>query len=538
MQKMRVHPKDGFHYCIVCLSICLLCTACQSTPDQSYVVNKEGQDSLIMDNQSEDTGKLIRDQIQAPARVDGVQMDLNNESYVTFEADVILPEVTAVPIYTVRDMELSSERIRQMAKCLFDGEVYRKEPDAELRSTVSLQEELKTWQMSYISLEQSEDAMDEPYAVRADGTEITKREGLQDIQNKIDQLELELYQMQSEKPEYQKHPADYEYEEFTDHIPAVDDSGNLTYRDIDYAYEVSESIGMKNGNTYILQVSKDDVMSTVCYYLVDTATPMYQGYMPSELAIDSTKNGGISSNLATGDNECDYSLEEARALCMDLLRQLQIADMEIQAVFHVNARNQEQIDSGVEPTAIGYDFYCYRTYAGISDGYHHKRNLSGDAYIESDIHNIDLLLDESSFAGALRYNASKEQMEHTMLREVIRVRVTNYGVTELVMMNPKVTADRLAEHVVLMDFDQILKSIEADMKAYYAKVEDPADGHYRAGRIRLKRIEFHYAMMQAPYTENEYTMIPVWDLKESPYGDTILTVNAIDGSVMDRDTLH
>ena len=556
MQKMSIHPKDGFHYCVVCLSICLLCTSCQKTPEQSYVVNKEGQDSLIMDNQSEDTGELIRDQIQAPARVDGVQMDLNNESYATFEADVILPEVTAVPIYTVRDMELSSEQIRQMAECLFDGEAYKKDPNVNLSTPMSIQKELEYKKLVLYAIFESDiqssgDGLtdgprktDEPDTYWLDGRELTREEYLQAIQAEIDSLELQLYQMEQEEPEYKSRPADYTYDVctaqvFKDFADSGDSGPGKIY--MDYEYMASETVGTRNDNTYILQVAKDDEMSSIYYYLADAKTPIYDEYMPTELHLYSTTaNYSLSSNLAAKDNLCDYTLEEAKELCMDTIKRLHITDMEIQAVCNVRAAFDGVNYANQEWDAIGYDFYLYRTYQGISDEYYDKGEPFSQGYEDSDLGKLDQASggSGSGLAGTLEYNAATDMLEHTVERELLRVRITNYGVTELIYLNPKVTEELQAEHVMLMDFGQMLENSKADMQSLFAGQDVEFDYHRNREKLRLKRIEFHYSMMQSPYSEGEYSMVPVWDFKNGAYGGTILTVNAIDGSMMDRDILH
>lgn len=53
--------------------------------------------------------------------------------------------------------------------------------------------------------------------------------------------------------------------------------------------------------------------------------------------------------------------------------------------------------------------------------------------------------------------------------------------------------------------------------------------------IRINTIELNYACMQSPNQRDEYIMIPVWDFKTGINGKTIVSINAIDGSLFVRE---
>lgn len=527
--------------------ICLACmivigSACQKTPEQSYVVNKEGQDSLIADHESEDTGIHLREQIQVPERVDDITLELGDYLYSTLEANVEVPDTTAVPVYTIRPMALDSEQIRQFAECLFDGEAYKKNPNETLDTNLSIQAELMDRQEYLMIWENSDEPLDEIVSVTVDGIELTKRETMERLQAEIDQLNLELYRLQNEEPEYKKHPADYTYDTCIQKL-YVNRYADEEKPDINYEFQSSETVGTKNGNTYVLQVAKDEEISMIHYYLADSGQPVYKDYTLSQATLIPADKDSLSTALAVSDNECDYSLAEAKELCMDTLKNMGISDMEIQAVFNVGLRPYGEEDES-KGKAVGYDLYCYRTYDGVSDEYY-KWDLEVYDSICDDAAALDPIMFDgrekySGFVGLLQYNSVTGMYEHRVHRELLRVRITNYGITEIMMINPMETELKQADHVTLMDFDQILKYFETDMRSVYTKEYAENHLHYASSKkkFRIMKIEFHYAMMQSPYKEDEYTMIPVWDFKASSYGRTYLTVNAIDGSVFDRKNLH
>ena len=120
---------------MVLLLICALplLTACQPTPTEDVVVNKtEGRlEELIVaqPEASEAPEMTVRARVNAPERV---KEDLSGHVYggelaVHIDAPVTVPEVTRVPVYTVRFKTFSPEEKEALTKQLlgdgpyFDG---------------------------------------------------------------------------------------------------------------------------------------------------------------------------------------------------------------------------------------------------------------------------------------------------------------------------------------------------------------------------------------------------------------------------------
>ena len=112
--------------------------------------------------------------------------------------------------------------------------------------------------------------------------------------------------------------------------------------------------------------------------------------------------------------------------------------------------------------------------------------------------------------------------------------VLDDGIVRAWIQNPVENRELQAENVKLLGFDQVLKQGMAYMETLYGDSGTSDPGGYQ--NIVIRSIELHYARMQSPDNENEFTMIPVWDFKEFEDGRIMLSINAIDGSRFDRES--
>ena len=128
--------------------------------------------------------------------------------------------------------------------------------------------------------------------------------------------------------------------------------------------------------------------------------------------------------------------------------------------------------------------------------------------------------------------------------ERLEVIVTDQGVTELKWENPMAEGEALVDHVTLMSFDQIQQIIQ-EQAGYAWEKYMSADGlESETPKIRLGKIVFGMMRVQNPDKEGEYTLIPVWDVfpinsaTEAVNDGSMMTINAMDGSIIDRSSGH
>lgn len=114
----------------------------------------------------------------------------------------------------------------------------------------------------------------------------------------------------------------------------------------------------------------------------------------------------------------------------------------------------------------------------------------------------------------------------------ITIAVDNQGIANFVWLGKEQQTGVLNENASLLSFDQIKKSFEQLMKVKYAHVDDDKDSTDSV-MVDITRITLGYMRVQRAGSSGEYMAVPVWDFYDSGY-HSILTINAIDGSIIDR----
>jgi hypothetical protein len=106
--------------------------------------------------------------------------------------------------------------------------------------------------------------------------------------------------------------------------------------------------------------------------------------------------------------------------------------------------------------------------------------------------------------------------------------VTDEGVVQLEMLNPLNIDETVTEYTKMKDFESIMDIFRRMILIVYANVPE---GEVR--KIRIERIELGLMRVLEPDSLDSGVIIPVWDFY-GPSGETYLTINAIDGSTIDR----
>ena len=113
--------------------------------------------------------------------------------------------------------------------------------------------------------------------------------------------------------------------------------------------------------------------------------------------------------------------------------------------------------------------------------------------------------------------------------------VEDAGVTFLFWQNPMTMGETLAQKVELLPFDQVLEIITGHVTlAYenYAMDERLRDGE----SLTVDRITLGMMRVQNENNENDFTLIPVWDVFSTQLGGySLVTVKAMDGSIITRE---
>lgn len=505
----------------------LLTAGCLQTPDIEYVTNKEGQNTLISDNAIGDNGIPIAQQVQAPARATGSCEKVNEYTSIEVDADVIVPSGTTVPVYTVAPIRMDAQEIEACTSTLFEtGEFYNREYDLHVRSVEELYEEIEYYTRilnTAAITNVSQPVFDENRDIIEMNAEYKEQ-----CEETLNFFQQELA-VAEELPTYGS-PISYDFVTQTSKIAVPVRQNNMTVWDMegetyDYEFESATFTGRNNGIEYDLSIYQDE-LNTELRFALPWSSRLSNGYSVNEVSRLTEHKGSYMLES----NTCNYSQEEAVALCKDFLTKLGIDNMEAQYVTDIylicgHGQYEEEF--------LGKKGWRVYLYWGIED--------MGECFSPADKVIFDFL-QYSTGESALRYEmedviandySEDETIQSKTWRGMAVFEVLDEGIINAWIQNPVENKEILAENVKLLDFDQVLDQGIAHMESLYG--DSGTRGSYGRKDIRISVIELNYARMQAPDTEGEFAMIPVWDFKTGPNGECMVSINAIDGSVFDRE---
>lgn len=129
--------------------------------------------------------------------------------------------------------------------------------------------------------------------------------------------------------------------------------------------------------------------------------------------------------------------------------------------------------------------------------------------------------------------------------DVIKVAVDNDGISTITWRGREKQTDILENNVQLKPFDEIQKIFENDIKVKYAYTDNSTQSASEAPNFKCKINKISLGYMRIPQKDstNEFLAVPVWDFFSdgqvvqsggTPGFDSIITINAIDGTIVDR----
>ena len=496
--------------CAVMAVILLLSSGCVKSPDFESVSNKEGAYNWLLNNTASDEGIPLREQLQVPDSVHWTSDKVNEYTTVAINGTPVVPEVTAVPVWRIHRKSIDSELLEDYAQILFDNE-QRRTPGNYTKEA----------RLQYI--ESLEACLEAGYT--ADGTGTPSGEAYspiytEEMLRQILQNEYEDMDTLEEESEWETNETyDYSFREDSDEY-----EGDISYT---YDYEEGGVVGLYNGKEYELHFARDGINSDIHFQMYDTEETAYGcPYQFISYGVPEAEELGVEQAEST----CAYSSEEAISLCKDFLMQLGIENMEVSGEITelnlVNANGADTIEMGNE----GYLIFFARAYESIQDlSVVNSKLISPGAFYSGELPIGIRSYMRNEFHAWMESGHTEEGFQLPRSQETAAFIVTDDGILYASLINPMENEECLAQHVRMLEFDQIQRRAEDQMEILYEDA-GTADGR-RA--INATEIELNYAAMQAPDSEGEYIMVPVWDFR---WGNNIwVTVNAIDGSRFDRD---
>ena len=478
-------------YSILLFILCFIAvlTACQATPEESVVVQKDTEAMLAMAGETQEEQQQkesLKDKTDVPNRVQETITELDGKLIIYVDTEVTVPEVDKVPIFTVEAAEFTQQNVDGLMKVLFkDNTAYEIERGRATKADIeSYIVELERINLNY------QDNPDETA----------------DIEERIAKAK-ENYAAAPEESEDIKEESDGQLRL----IKTVLTPGNDVY----------EYMGLEVQTDEDEDQAKSLKVTNKGYLESDLAHPVnFSAYIHYwDLSIHTFwDNASVPINAEEVDDELLEKLrltpDEAREMVESALAEGGIDYMKCYRMFVVDDAFTGNCDGKIAPAEnYGYRMYYTREVQGIPCTY----ILGG-------------ISDENAV-----YDFPWDY-------EILTVTVSEKGITSMEWMSLMEVTGTSIENAALLDFDEILKRFEAQVVIENSYISpDNEDTSIEIDRIALE----YQRMMIKDGGRGTALLSPVWNFygvktnKYSQYNiidtdnDYVLSVNAVDGSIFD-----
>ena len=546
----------------LCAVLLFAMSACQENPEGSIIVHKD-MDNLISKAQEDDSSKVDAADIvdEVAENFETYVTTIENESLgvtVNVNAKVDVPQVDQLKVYRVKQKKFDQEFIDKVReKLMGDKAVY--EADAVALNTREDHEN---------AIKKCRDLIREAEERKAAGPasaglDLSMEEWQEIRQKEIDGFQEDLNSMQEE---YESSPLEIDLTQYpSDGKLVTEKERNAQYpefylSDLLQQYEEMETLNIvadhSDGNYQILQVQNSEYASNALFYssspeayldpYVSTSMPLeawdsaqwYAGpgadSIPEKILV---YYRGFSAEevLVPMENETTtISEEEAISRAEEFLGELGISDF----TFTEGGLFDETIVS-YKKLLKDSDYRYHRAYYSIDTHYyrHHyvlrfRRTIDGILLSQVSGGKSDYKFDDPSY------------VSKGWPGEVIELRVNDSGIVGFAWQSPIEVTEVVAENTGMKPFAEIKDTFEK-----MVCVVNAPDDFSQILTADIDRVRLSYTRISDKDDFDTGLVVPVWgfegipsyDLKNGSFAGgpvvmpskTFLTINAIDGSIID-----
>lgn len=481
-------------------------TACQKSPDSSIVVNKDF-DNMINEAQNTDNTVEVADIAKS---YDTYRTTINDESFgvsVNVNAEVDIPETGQMSVFRVSQKDIEQKMLDKVLKNLVNGETLY-DGGMDLRCKSSIESEIN-------ELEEIMSSLPDDY----------KKE----YQTLIDEFEKE-YEKAPDEPAWEENMSDgliHSVKEMYDK-----DTENSFYSweydlnpDGEVYYGISDG---KNGKYVSVFVQNNENRGNLVryrssrhgYIFIAMAVPLRASYGmwdaaqdmpdPMQMGIGADKNDLFEYT----DESVTIPAEQARKMADELLQKLEIEGFE----YYSGGLYYEipDIRESTVSEKLGYRKVYMLQY---------KRNIDGV-----------FVTNEGGSKHAEGWSGS-DYVKKDWSEECIEIYINDDGIVGFDYFSPLEVTDTIVSKSSLKPFEEI-KNIFEEMVVVVNASE------YSHIALQVDRVRLGYTRISEADSYDTGLLVPVWDFIGTMSGDddefygyhnaeSLLTVNAIDGSVID-----
>ena len=487
--------------------VCWLFAACQETPEELIVKSKAGEaleeniqkttngsTGTVVPNSTENENKEQSEINESYTKHDAVN-DSGNIS-VNIDATVYQPEVGKIPVATVELHKFTQSELDDIVTALV-GEA--KFLDVNIMTKARLDELI-------IGIKQNQNDLD---------SDLAQSNGIKTIAELNDYAEQEIKRLQSMYGE------------------AVDDvSENL----IDY---IDANTDRANLNTYI--DSNGSSSATISYSNKDNSVSLsYRNYgynndLRSFTDLAGRPHGELYNNGKQYDINIPY--EEANKIALNTLLEMNISNMVLGDVFvtYDPGRLNTSLNEDRSPKELKYYVFCF------------QRTIN------------NVIVDYSYISSMKSDNDNDVSYSKPLANEYLRMWISSDGVVQFIWGNPLSVPEVLNDSVdISVGLEEAISTMEAQAFIQYADMYGSLADNIV---IDIDKITLSLARIRYKGHPGQYIVIPVWDFygdvaissderlpinanlrktdKDNEYTinnpyQSIITVNALDGTIIDR----
>lgn len=247
--------------------------------------------------------------------------------------------------------------------------------------------------------------------------------------------------------------------------------------------------GNINGNTGHLIVQKGSSYNN-CSFSLDKP----EGYLCYSKNDIISYDGAAAADMP---NDCKLSEEDAVKMAEDIVARL--------------GRDKEYFLYSVEPLASDLPSNGATSYGGYRVKF--SRNVEGIP------ETVDMYMFDDELGCLDTFPYPYERMEFT---------ISDLGIENFYWDSPMDIGNTQAENVNLLPYRDIMEIFKNQILLKYADEET-------ASKVHIVQIRFGLMRVKDKDDPNSFTMLPAWDFLSNDSGlMSILTINAIDGSILNR----
>lgn len=474
---------------ILSVLICaLLFTACQATPEKEVVINKnDGKLNETISNIS----NMPETEYQAPKQVsESFQSDQQN-MIINFDANIIVPDGTAhIPVLLVQKADFSQEKADQVLQGLFGTEPLYKVKEYEDMSKKEIEEEL-------IRIKSGEGS---------DLADFDKAEYDRMVQPEIEALEKR----------YDSAPENYIPVEmsgdFETYTPIQQGSSPMQGNGVGFEVEAIRATSeLRSGNKATIEIFRSSKGASMIV-LADRENRQF------------SPDYGKATDIKKAQNLPDMPFEKVQEIADTLKNDMGFNDFALADVAAIptgeysNVETYEELDK------------CYVLYYMKDWGY--PTNYVSNVY------------------GVMGYKP-------TWPDEVLTFYIDEKGVSEITYVSPSKLVEKEADAVTILPFEDIMEIFRKQV-FLSTFVAPQGDEGIVGQQFDVKQAKLGMAKVLVDAENEIYRFLPVWDFYgtwiykyregsddiqgvdknnewyEEEFAKSYYTINAIDGSIIDR----